>query len=81
MLTDEQITNIWIWSGTVDAERTSAPTQQHAFARAIEATCKQSLQVEREKAYDALSPDGGVSFVDRQIKLENELKETESRNV
>ena len=42
------------------------------FARAIEAACKQSLQVEREKAYDALSPDGGVSFVDRQIRLENE---------
>lgn len=35
-LTDEQICDIWSWSMTAKAERT-ASTQQHAFARAIEA--------------------------------------------
>lgn len=35
-LTDEQIRDLWSWSMTPEAERT-APTQQHAFARAIEA--------------------------------------------
>jgi len=35
-LTDEQIRDLWSWSATTEAERT-ANTQQHAFARAIEA--------------------------------------------
>ena len=35
-LTDEQICDLWSWSMTAEAERT-ANTQQHAFARAIEA--------------------------------------------
>jgi hypothetical protein len=35
-LTDEQIRDLWSWSMTAEAERT-ANTQQHAFARAIEA--------------------------------------------
>jgi hypothetical protein len=34
-LTDEQISELWSWSMTPDAEKT-ATTQQHAFARAIE---------------------------------------------
>jgi len=39
-LTDEEITNLWSWSMTCEAERT-ASTQQHAFARAIEAALKE----------------------------------------
>jgi hypothetical protein len=35
-LTDEEIRDLWSWSMTAEAERT-ANTQQHAFARAIEA--------------------------------------------
>ena len=35
-LTDEEISNLWSWSMTREAELT-ATTQQHAFARAIEA--------------------------------------------
>lgn len=35
-LTDEQIRDLWSWSATCEAERT-ATTQQHAFARAVEA--------------------------------------------
>ena len=35
-LTDEEIRDLWSWSATHEAERT-ATTQQHAFARAIEA--------------------------------------------
>ena len=35
-LTDERICELWSWSATSEAERT-ATTQQHAFARAIEA--------------------------------------------
>ena len=35
-LTDEEIRDLWSWSMTAEAERT-ATTQQHAFARAIEA--------------------------------------------
>lgn len=35
-LTDEQVRDLWSWSMTAEAERT-ATTQQHAFARAIEA--------------------------------------------
>ena len=35
-LTDEEIRDLWSWSATAEAERT-ATTQQHAFARAIEA--------------------------------------------
>jgi len=35
-LTDERICELWSWSATAEAERT-ATTQQHAFARAIEA--------------------------------------------
>jgi hypothetical protein len=35
-LTDEQIRDLWSWSATAEAEHT-ANTQQHAFARAIEA--------------------------------------------
>lgn len=34
-LMDEQIRDLWSWSGTAEAE-TTANTQQHAFARAIE---------------------------------------------
>jgi hypothetical protein len=34
-LTDEEISNLWSWSMTREAELT-ATTQQHAFARAIE---------------------------------------------
>ena len=39
-LTDEEITNLWSWSMTREAEFT-ASTQQHAFARAIEAKLKE----------------------------------------
>ena len=35
-LTDEEIRDLWSWSMTAEAERT-VNTQQHAFARAIEA--------------------------------------------
>ena len=35
-LTDEEIRDLWSWSANHEAERT-ATTQQHAFARAIEA--------------------------------------------
>lgn len=35
-LADERICELWSWSATAEAERT-ATTQQHAFARAIEA--------------------------------------------
>ena len=38
-LTDEEISDLWSWSMTREAERT-ATTQQHAFARAIEAKLK-----------------------------------------
>jgi len=71
MLTDEQILQIaenhMIFSRFYEREAIVKLVRE-----AIEAACKQSLQVEREKAYDALSPDGCVSFVDRQIKMENE---------
>jgi hypothetical protein len=39
-LTDEEIRDLWSWSATAEAERT-ATTQQHAFARAIEAALKE----------------------------------------
>lgn len=39
-LTDEEISNLWSWSMTHEAELT-ATTQQHAFARAIEAKLKE----------------------------------------
>lgn len=39
-LTDEEIRDLWSWSITAEAERT-ATTQQHAFARAIEAKLKE----------------------------------------
>jgi hypothetical protein len=39
-LTDEQVRDLWSWSATAEAERT-ANTQQHAFARAIEAKLKE----------------------------------------
>ena len=38
-LTDEEVRDLWSWSMTAEAERT-ANTQQHAFARAIEAKLK-----------------------------------------
>ena len=43
-LTDEEITNLWSWSMTREAELFqpfTASTQQHAFARAIEAKLKE----------------------------------------
>jgi hypothetical protein len=39
-LTDEEVRDLWSWSMTSEAER-SANTQQHAFARAIEAKLKE----------------------------------------
>jgi hypothetical protein len=39
-LTDEEISYLWSWSMTREAELT-ATTQQHAFARAIEAKLKE----------------------------------------
>ena len=39
-LTDEEVRNLWSWSATSEAEKT-ANTQQHAFARAIEAKLKE----------------------------------------
>ncbi len=39
-LTDEEVRDLWSWSMTAKAERT-ANTQQHAFARAIEAKLKE----------------------------------------
>ena len=39
-LTDEEIRDLWSWSATVEAERI-ANTQQHAFARAVEAKLKE----------------------------------------
>jgi len=39
-LTDEEISNLWSWSMTREAELT-ATTQQHAFVRAIEAKLKE----------------------------------------
>ena len=39
-LTDDEISDLWSWSITREAERT-ATTQQHAFARAIEAKLKE----------------------------------------
>ena len=39
-LTDEEVRDFWSWSMTQDAEHT-ANTQQHAFARAIEAKLKE----------------------------------------
>ena len=39
-LTDEEIRDLWSWSATAEAERI-ATTQQHAFARAIEAALKE----------------------------------------
>jgi hypothetical protein len=38
-LTDEEIKDLWSWSATAKAECV-ATTQQHAFARAIEAKLK-----------------------------------------
>lgn len=38
-LTDEEVRDLWSWAMTAEAERT-ANTQQHAFARAIEAKLK-----------------------------------------
>lgn len=44
-LTDEQITELWSWSASKEAEQSGAPTQQHAFARAILALAtKQATQ-------------------------------------
>jgi len=42
-LTDAEIRDLWSWSATAEAERT-ATTQQHAFARAIEAALKEKNQ-------------------------------------
>ena len=39
-LTDEEVRDLWSWAMTAEAERT-ANTQQHAFARAIEAKLKE----------------------------------------
>ena len=39
-LTDEEVRDLWSWSATSEAEKT-ANTQQHAFARAIEARLKE----------------------------------------
>jgi len=39
-LTDEEVRDLWSWSASAEAERT-ANTQQHAFARAIEAKLKE----------------------------------------
>ena len=39
-LTDEEVRDLWSWAMTAEAERT-ANTQQHAFARAIEAELKE----------------------------------------
>ena len=39
-LTDEEVRDLWSWSATSEAEKT-ANTQQHAFARAIEAKLKE----------------------------------------
>jgi len=39
-LSEEEIRDLWSWSATAEAERT-ATTQQHAFARAIEAELKE----------------------------------------
>ena len=39
-LTNEEVRDLWSWAMTVEAERT-ANTQQHAFARAIEAKLKE----------------------------------------
>jgi hypothetical protein len=38
-LSGEEIRDLWSWSATAEAERT-ATTQQHAFARAVEAALK-----------------------------------------
>jgi len=39
-LSGEEIRDLWSWSATAEAERT-ATTQQHAFARAVEAALKE----------------------------------------
>jgi hypothetical protein len=39
-LTDENVRELWSWSASAKAERT-ANTQQHAFARAIEAKLRE----------------------------------------
>ncbi len=39
-LSEEEIRDLWSWSATAEAERT-ATTQQHAFARAVEAALKE----------------------------------------
>jgi hypothetical protein len=39
-LTDENVRELWSWSASAEAERT-ANTQQHAFARAIEAKLRE----------------------------------------
>ncbi len=39
-LTNDEIVKLWSWSMTAEAEQT-ATTQQHAFARAIEAKLKE----------------------------------------
>lgn len=39
-LTDEEARDLWSWSATSEAEKT-ATTQQHAFAKAIEAKLKE----------------------------------------
>jgi hypothetical protein len=39
-LTDEEVRDFWSWSMTQDAEHI-ANTQQHAFARALEAKLKE----------------------------------------
>ena len=39
-LSDEEVRDLWSWSATSEAEKT-ANTQQHAFARAIEAKLKE----------------------------------------
>jgi len=39
-LTDDELSDLWSWSMTHEAER-FAPTQKHAFARAIEAALKE----------------------------------------
>jgi hypothetical protein len=47
-LTDEEVRDLWSWSATSEAEKT-ANTQQHAFARAIEAKLKQKNGFAEEK--------------------------------
>jgi hypothetical protein len=47
-LTDEEVRDLWSWSATSEAEKT-ANTQQHAFARAIEAKLREKNSQHKEK--------------------------------